>query len=107
MTSINWEEFDRHQAPYEGRIASQYKVPAGKDLDVLIERLKANPNGIVLDQKAVAMLFSIPQEDLPRPRSIVQSVRKKMNRVGIGVGLVGADKEGKGGKIRLRPKPQR
>ncbi len=104
MTPINWEEFDKHQTAYEGRVASQYKVPTGKDLDALMERLKANPSGIVLDQKGVSMLFSVPQNDLPKPRSVVQSTRKRMARLGVGVGLVGADKEGQGGKIRLRLK---
>ncbi len=103
--SIDWEEFDRHQEPYEGRVTSRYALPKGKDLSTLIDRLKANPSGIVLDQKGVSMLFSIPQKDLPKPRSIVQSTRKRMARLNIGVGLVGADKEGQGGRIRLRIKP--
>ncbi len=102
--AIDWEQFDKHQEPYEGRITSRYSMPKGKDLEALTERLQANPGGIVLDERGVSMLFSIEEKSLPKPRSIVQSTRKRMARLNIGVGLVGADKEGQGGKIRLRLK---
>ncbi len=89
------EKFEADIEPYEGRVVgSPYQLPTGKELTDLKEVLAQHENGIVLGNAAAVMVFG--RKDLPKARSVVVAVRKKLNAVGIGIGMSGKE------QIRLK-----